>query len=604
MSTFFYPNAGFAQSIEMETDGTNIYIPSWKDVNLFMFSNSSLNLSSVTLPSGTAFGASCGTIDSNNNLWIGMYDSYIAEYATPSLNLLSTVSLPSGTFYIGMADNSGYIYSLNSAGNINTIQNGNLVATNVSLTQGLGYTGFVSENSNLYTVLGTSTGASLCITTMTSQLSGTTTYVSTPYFSNTAITVASGNVCIGGYNTLSVSYPIGGMAYLLNSTGGLTNIVLSDTAANTINTYQYNGKVLSFASQASGNSDPTFLSFDQTGTQLFACNPSSNNLQIFTYSNETLSISQTLSITNPTSVSFLPNNTYAFVTQGSSNEITVLINSSGSWSIVSPVLSNTGATSLTVISNSEFMATTTNAINIFEFVNNAWSLSSSISLSYTPTELLFDGNSTVYAIGVSGTTESYLTSIVNNTVQDQISWTGTAQSFYWYNGVLSVFDSYNNNVQNYITVDSTLQYETVSSLPLYNPVITGSSAQYVQNIIIISSSTDSYFYENNWAHSNFITPVKYTGYSVYNGTSWTSNYNLSSYGWVTSITSDTSGNFWLATSDNYIIEVSNTGTFTSASSISPVSSGLFPPLGISKMLWLSGHLYGISSIGAGLIQIM
>jgi hypothetical protein len=339
--SYFYPNKGFAQAIEMETDGTNIYIPSWKDIKMFMFSNQSVSLSTTSLPTGSSFGVSSGLIDSSNNLWFSMYDGYIAEYSTPSLNLLNTIPLPSGTYYTGLVEDNGYIYSFDTSGGINTIQGSSIVPTDVKLSSGLGYMGFVSEGSNLYTVLGTSTGASLCKTTMSSQLSGTTAYVTTPYFSNTSVSVVSGNVCVGGYNVLSIDYPIGGIATVLSPTGdSIVSILLSDTSNNYINTYDFNGKVLTFANQASGNTDPTFISFENTGTQLFACNPTSNNLQIFTYSNKVLTISQTLSITNPTSVKFLNNNTYGFVTQGSSNEITVLINSSGSWSIVSPVLSD------------------------------------------------------------------------------------------------------------------------------------------------------------------------------------------------------------------------------------------------------------------------
>ncbi len=604
MSTFFFPNDKFAQSIEMETDGTNIYIPSWKDTNVFVLSGTSLNYASVSLPSGMSFGASSGLIDSNKNLWFCGYDKYLSEYSTPALNLLTTISLPSGAIYTGLAENNGYIYSLNSNGEINTVESGSLVSTNVSLTKGLGYTGFVSEGNNLYTVFGSDTGASLCISTMTSQLSGTTVYETTPYFSNTTISVASGNVCVGGYNVLSIDYPVGGLAYILSPTGtNFTSLILTDTSSNLINSYSFNGKVLTLSSQVSGGTDPTFISFEKTQTQLFVCNPSSNALQIFTYTNQTLTLSQTLSITNPTGVYFIPNNTYAFVTQGSTNEITVLINNTSVWSIVSPVLTNDNANGISIVSDTEFIAATTNGVNVYNFISNSWSLSSGITLGYTPTSLTIDNDGTTFCIGLSGTSESVLTSIENNVVENQVTWSGVAQSFSWFNEILSIYDSYNNNVQTYATLNS-LQFKHTSPLPLYNPSVIGATAQYAQNIVIISNSTNSYFYENVWINSNFIKSIKYTGYSVYNGTSWTPSYDLSEYGWVTSITSDTSGNFWMATSDNYLVEVSNTGSFISSNPISPVSANLFPPLGIAKMLWMGSHLYGVSSIGAGIIQLI
>lgn len=599
MAVYIYPNLNFAQAVSMETDGTNIYVPSWKDTSIFTLSGTNFTLSSSTLPSGMSFGISSGAIDSSNNLWFCGYDGYISEFSTPSLSLMSTVPLTLNNFYMGMANSGGYIYAMNTNGNLETVVSGNIQNTSISL--GFLSKHLVSEGSDLYTITTTPSGSSLATMTMTSQLSGTSSLSATPFHYTTSVNVASSNVCVGGYNQFTWSFVISGLAPVISTTGAINDIIVTNTSQNLIEIYNIVDKVPTLASQVSGDTAPSFISFEQTQTQLFVSNTPSGIVQLLLYANQALSPSTTFSITTPSYISFTSVNDYAFVSQGTG--FSVLLNSSPSnpsstsWSIVQSNIALANANCVLPTSNASAIATTTSGVAFYSLSGSTWSQTSTLPLPYTPTLLVNDSAFNTYAIGVSGTT-GYVTLITNKAVVYQDSWTGTPVSLGWYNSVLSILDTYNNDIRLYTTLNGSMQYYSKDT------ITSSLSAFFYQNNILASTSTSTLFYENFYTESDFIEIIKNNGYSIYNGSTWSTTTLISTYGWPTSITYDTSNNFWMATSNNYLLEISNSGSLLSETPITPYSSTVkAPPLGISKMIWVGSHLYGVSSIGAGIIQL-
>jgi hypothetical protein len=97
-------------------------------------------------------------------------------------------------------------------------------------------------------------------------------------------------------------------------------------------------------------------------------------------------------------------------------------------------------------------------------------------------------------------------------------------------------------------------------------------------------------------------PVNNGFVSFYNG-SWSGTVNLGpGHQPTAAIWSQTGASVWLVTVDDYLFNVSASGTILSSVQV-PVPPGWLTgtPLGLSGLAWFGGSLYGCSSMNGALV---
>ena len=592
-----------------------LVVPNYLDSGLSTFINNTY--ASLTLPLenvGDVGYSSCSP-DSNGNVWIAGYSYNVFKLGSDGNNVSYT--LPSGAILTGTKVVSNIPYFVDTDGTLYTVSSGA-----VSSLGAFTHTGNIfleALGNTLYTL---------------SPSAGTVeSYVLSGVFSSmtvSGITVPSVLTCSASGNYLAVSgtndvvFPEGYNGMVSNTFSNGDNYVIGiNKSSNTIDYYAPNSitnNTFYKKSTVSGSGAPEYISNTDNGLYIFVSDTTNGKVQIYQNALDNIDLDATFSISNCANVVPISNNAQALVCQ--TDTITPLIMIGTSWSVQSS-LSFTNPTGGICVTNTLAIIGTTNGFSLLNYNGSSWTVFSTTSLPFTPTSFAMDSNSHIYMSGtVSGT--SYISVVSGTSIIGQVSWSGSVSSIRIMQDQLFALDSSTNtvygfellkaiNVKNSSTLNSVVFTQiTPTSTTLYSLL----PKTYFTNIPsstvgLVLTFFGMFIYSTASTYQVWLT-LPYTlrnctqsRISVYNGSSWAITTSFNTNDTVGALKFDVNNNLWAVNLSNTLSEIDPVnGTILSSTTIAPYDvAQTNVPLGISAMIYSGTHLYGVSSLLNGIVEI-
>lgn len=611
MSAYFRPSASLAdiQAMALAAFGVSgAVIPAWYDKDAWLFNGSTGPLTQTTI-SGVASSGSpvigvsgfvAATTDGASGLYLCQHVGSLIHYA--SGGALTAYTLASGSAFVGATylSSENAPYALQESGSLYTLSGSSLVPVAPNPAFSVPSYSLHGSGTQLFTMLPTISGIGTF--SLSSQASGTSGLISVPMSVLMCMTVSSSGsfpIVVGGWNQNSFA---SGFTSLSLATDPANNTIVLGAASGTglLSLWTQASGTFSFNQSLSGLSNPSYVNWANGGTTAFVCDPVSGHVYDISYLLNTLSIAQTIALSGATQSAFTPAGDYALVTQPTQNQITIY-HSSGTWS-ASGTLAVTGATSILSISASGMAIGGTSGIFYANLVGSTWSLESSGALPFKATNLAVDTAGNIYATGISGGS-GFVAVVSGTSLLASGSWAGSGDSVVWQQGQIVVADIVSSLIRIfqpiYSLVSSQLSLSQINSYAIASGLTT---LDFSTPYLLASASGITWLYQFDAPYS--LAREQSGVVSIYNGSTWTT-VSLGALHTPESIGFDTSGNISVATLQNdfYTISASGHSVISQSTITQDINQPQSTPIGVSRLLWLNGHLYGARSLNDSLVQI-
>lgn len=594
ISYFWPPNVGSGHSATLAPWGGGLLLPRLIEPTCFNYTAgaSGLVAQSVVVNTGTPGGFISGIEDDVGGVWLLAAVGDVSYLSTTQELSYSLPGVASGIGFVGSALRNGAPYFVAQDGALYTVEGASV--TPVSPSFGQNVSDITSDGVKVYAPMPDS--GNLAVYTFSSQTAGGVTLVPTPMTVPVfAAANSNGAIGVGGWN--ASTYPYGATDFSLHPNQAM--LVAADPYTNKILMFSGTDPLWSFASSVSGTGSPVQAKWASSGEQVLAADTTNNEVQVFTLQNGLLSPGQVLAVSGVTSMGMSSDGLEAFLAQPSKNMLTVLSNSLNVWSASQTITGMTAPSSVLVLgANSAVVGSSGNLNWLVENVNQ-WAVQSSVSgVGFTPTGLATDGAGTIFAVGSSGGT-GYLAAINKSSILATTSWSGSANAVYWDQDQIAVADKANSEIRSFSLIGSALVQQGTAVAPAGVSAI-GSSPP-----ISVWLGGSSVIAQMQFTAPFDLVPQVSGVVSIYTAGTWFTNQmgvgrQPCAGAW------DASGVFWVATEEDELDSISVSGVTLSTTALHPSAispTGLFPPLGISDMVWFGSGLFASSSLSEALLQI-
>jgi hypothetical protein len=426
---------------------------------------------------------------------------------------------------------------------------------------------------------------------------------------------SNGNLIAGGSSSQSISIipTILDMAFSSQGTSVSGQVlVLDDTPE--VGIYNISGGGLSLAQTLSLTGSPVHIATTPLGDQALVTDTSNNLVDVLTNLFGVWTKTSTVSaITAPTSLTVFTSGliTQALVCQPTNNTITVLDQSGTIWTPTQTLSVNGAVSAAANVSGSVLsgIAATSSGVTFLNSNGAAWSVGASLTISHPPTLVVADqipnrNNGLFYGAGISGgNTIIYI--FQNAALINQYTITGNIL------GLLATIDwevivpSSTGNLNIGYYVDGLTGNTQLAGITPVNPVAmayASSVLDYVPILFIAGPHTIRSFYNDS---PQSYTQVTDSQVAILSGSSWTT-IDVQNRNRVSSITTDSSGNIFAVTTDNYLYKWNSAGVLAANypwQLIPPLNQIFGIPIGAAKLCWWRDNLYCASSLAGGVIDI-
>lgn len=620
MSTFLRASNSQAdiKSMALAAFGSSgIVLAVWYSKDAWLFSGvaeSSLTQSAV---SGVAVsGASvnlnvsgfvAATSDGSSGAYLCQDVGALIHYA--SGGTLTGYALPSGMAFVGAHYSTGQSapYMVNASGALYVLSGATIVP--VLPSSGFNSPSYLlaGSGSTLFSLLASASGIGTFA--LSSLASGASGFISAPMTVPTCLAVPSGGaypLAAGGWTQAFI--PSGFSSQALTTDPQAQTVVLGATSgAGALSLWTQGASgIFSFTQAITGLSNPSFVTWNASGTQAMVCDPVSGHVYVAAYSLGVLSISQTLSVTGATQAAMTPAGDWAFITQKAQNQIQLLRNT-GVWAAAATIALS-GANAVVSISPSGMaIGGSSGAVSgvFYATLTSAWALSSGASLGFVPGAFSEDTAGNLYAVGTSGAS-GILAEVSGSTVVGSGSWVGSVAGVLWEQGQIVVTDptaalirmfapqySYANSAISFVQTNA---YAQPSGTTGVGPV------DFSTPYLLVGGSSRTSIWQ--FAAPYSLSAAQSGVASIYNGSGWAS-VSLGIGHVPEAMAFDPSGNISVVTLQNDLYTLAASGAIISSGAVTQdVNQLQTTPIGMSKLLWLNGHLYASSSLNEALIQIV
>ena len=566
-----------AQELALVNDTTTGYSAASGMVGTWLATEASQNV-----------GYCASTPGANSDLWAVGYGEGLLNYV-PSTSGVTTYALPFGETFCGVAMASGSPYVLSTSGTFYTIYEGR--AAKVAPSLGAPCSQLTADGGVFYAL---SPAASQVLPyTLSSAFAGAAgTALTTPMTLPYTLTAANGVLGVVGTSPARIAEAANDIFYLAVS----RQVLIAQATADTIGVLTLNSVgdwALTQTVAASGS--PQYLAATSTGEQCLVSNVASGIVQIINQTDGTWGTpaQQTLDVANCGAVAVSTDNSMGFVCQPASNQVTVLANTSNTWSI-DYTLSIPGAQSVLAASSGTVYVGGTSGVTTVTFLNGTWQVGGLVKTTFPVSAVAVDTLGGVYAAGTSGSS-GLMSAIFSNTVTGGTQWAGSAEDIAWYEGQIIVLDSTSGLLRTIGLVGG--QYSEQASFTA--PPSASGLAQLSETWFV--GGTQMWEYE--WAGAYTVVPVQIAEVGLYDiaGATWASA-TLGRGRRAFAAAFDSSTNLWVADDSNSLTSYSSGGTQLSQAAIAPYyPQPSTTPLGFSALAWVSGTLYGASCLNNAVV---
>lgn len=579
---WFWPTGGnTARTVGSALSSAGIVLPDWRSNTSYTFN-------------GVAFAA---PVNGAASLYPGIAaitagtagDTWASTYNGPLLHLPGGAPTPSQTtmpanIYVGTAVAAADTYVVTSTGGL-------FDKTGVAIGPGLsvGPTwDLVAGASTLYTLrpatgfLGTyaATGGATGSIALPAALA-------TPYCvaaSGTFVAVggASVSALISGAAQTSFALNPANPTLLLGVDNGASSIWIGSAA-----------NQWAFSTSISGTGTAVEAVWVPTGTQALVAAGSA--IEVLGYSAGTLSLLQTLALSDVTDVIVMPSSVDALAVQEGSAQLSTLSAVAGIWSITGAITGQTGVQCAAVLSPTQAVAGVAGSVLIIDLLSGVWTPLTNIGVPFNVSQIAVDATGIIYAGGISGAS-GHLAVISGATVTGTGAWTGGISALVVEAAQVVIVDPTAVLIRTFGSDNgATWTQRMTQALPAG---FTGAGIA-GQSVFISSTSSTEIF---NFGAPYSLVPVLTGAAGFWNGSAWTTG--ALGLGQVPSaITIDGGGNAHVATVQNNLYQVTAAGVVTSGIVPQYVGQTQDVPLGVSSLCVSGAHLYAATSMPGVLVQV-
>ncbi|MHB8391754.1 MAG: hypothetical protein ACYDBH_19615 [Acidobacteriaceae bacterium] len=584
MTTYTKPVAvnALARSVAVVTVSGSPALPDCYAPSLYTVGSNGLV---ETTFSGLTGGFGSSAADGNGGAWLCGYSGNLID-VTSALVTGSSYALPANTTFTGCTVISGSPYIMASGGQAMTVSGGAIVDVTPAFT-GPAW-GLQEYNGTLYTLL--PAAAEIGELALSSATSGTQSTLAIPMTTPSCFAVSvSGVIGVGGWSPVTLAYGFSAFSYAAGTVNLLAGI---NQANNTVQTLISTKRNFTVNQTLTGSGAPSGVAWTPTNEQLFVSDATNNVVTVYNLTGQTLASSHTFTVSGATSIAIIPNATQALICQPSKNLVTVLNNANNVWTSGSTV-AITNPIAVLALSDTSAVVADGSGVSVLTNNSGTWSVTATAALAYTPTALAMDDVGGVYVVGVSGSTAT-LSVFFSQTLVGGLSWTGGAVSVLWRQGQIVVGDD-TNSVARVIGLASG-SYQQFGSLATPATLLTIGAAN---ESLFLSDQTQSY-------QCQFGAPYQLVRTESGSAAIYTSSWSQTVLGIgdrPTAAVFDASGNLWVATDNNTVYEINGGGIVSTVIVEQNDVQNQSVPVGISSLLWNSGHLYGSTCLKGGLVEV-
>ena len=566
----------------------NLLLSTWYSPNALYFNNSGLfHETPVSGLSGVGFSASCA--DSAYGVYMATRDHTRITYLSSGL-AVTQYAAPSGITFTGAVFASGYTYFVDSVGVLTSMVSGTPTALIAGYGAATPAQGLAAIGNTLYTIEAASSAVGTF--TLATQLTGTSGTIAAP-MTVPACLATSGQLAVGGWNY--TSFASGYSAIALEPA---TDLLLVGVASGTGTMGVYTGAgsgIWTLTQTITGVGRATNVVWSGNDQFVFAANPTSGQVAVFTNSFGTLARTGTLTVTGATATAIMPGSATGLVAQGSLNEITGIAFTGATW-ITANTLPLTNAMCVVGLTSTTAIAGKASGFANLQLAAGLWTITSSGTLPFTPTKLAVDPYGIVYAVGTSGSS-GVVANIAGTTMLSSGSWAGTGIDLFYQQGQIAVLDSVNSLVRMFGVVNNTLVAQAQTA-------ITPSGATGFANdrgldtFIAGASETRQYYFDGPYQLVRQRSGVV----SIYTGSAWNSAI-LGPSGIPTALAWSGSG-LSAVTLQNHMYTINTSGVVTAVTQINQAAPQLqSAPFGLSNMKWLGSNLFSTTILNDSIVQV-
>ncbi|MHB1952942.1 MAG: phage head spike fiber domain-containing protein [Sulfobacillus sp.] len=552
---------------------------------VYLPTTSAAVVTAISAPTG---GFSSSAVDGIGGAWLCSYADTLTE-VNAGLGTMNAYTLAADTTYTGCTVVSGSPYVIASGGQVLTVSGspGSALVDVTPAFTGPAW-GLQEYNGTLYTLL--AAAAEIGELALSSATSGTQSTLAIPMTTPSCFAVSvSGVIGVGGWSPVTLAYGFSAFSYAAGTVNLLAGI---NQASNTVQTLVSAKRSFTVNQTLTGSGAPSGVAWTPTNEQLFVSDATNNVVTVYNLSGQTLASSQTLTVSGATSIAIIPNAAQALICQPSKNLVTVLNNANNVWTSGSTVAITNP---IAVLALSDTSAVVADGAGLSWLTNNSgtWSVTATAALAYTPTALAMDDVGGVYVVGVSGSVAT-MTAFFSETDVGSLSWTGGAVSVLWRQGQIVVGDN-TNSLARVIGLASG-SYQQFGSLATPATLLTIGAAN---ESLFLSDQTQSY-------QCQFGAPYQLVRTESGSAAIYTSSWSQTVLGIgdrPTAAVFDASGNLWVATDNNTVYEINGGGIVSTVVVSQNDGQNQSVPVGLSSLLWNSGHLYGSTCLKGGLVEV-
>jgi hypothetical protein len=565
--TYFFANAASAirpKACEASIDAQGLRLPSFAVNTAFSFDGASFQVAAILSGPDKPFTSLRSVAaDSSGDSWLLSDGGALSIYnSTDTSQILTVPNAPMA----GLAF-AGQVYAITSSGLLYNfvVHLGVLIPHPV----GSGFGGTVRSIACDGTTIYAMTTAKNMVSIAPGS-SSVATSVAVPMDFPSFCGVKSGQPpVVVGNNRASLPYTFGSLqASPANPTGTAAATI---PGANEVALLTGSDPVWNITATVGGVSAPNSLAWSMNGEQVLVTN--GGELAVFNLSGGALTLSQTLSQTSAGNVTVTPDNTTAFIALSGAGNVALFTNSLGTWSSAGSI-TVAGANCVLALSSTSIAIGTTTGIVYANKSGSTWVVGAPETLGFSVTQLLSGPNSVIYVIGNQGG-QGYLQIISAATTLSSVNWAGSSDSVVFVsNYQVFVADQTSSLIRAFCVLNNSISIQDTSTPNGSNPVLAVTSQTYWE-------CCSGAAYENKVLKPYVFTPIGSGQIEVYSGGSWI-GYTLGVGKEPSAITYDSSGNIFIATKQNQILE------------FGPLSSGALPSPTITNLTLYTGQKSGVS----------
>jgi len=594
MTAYFWAASNLkARAACCAVSANGLVVPAWSEPGtVFTFDGATVTPALTAMSSAdemTGRGSVGVACTSSGGTWTLSAAGLLSSYGT-SFSLSASFTLAAAP-YTGLASIGNTVYACSSAGVVWSSSGSAPVQVG---TFGTMPRGLVTDGTDLYAALPLTSQLGIMVAS-----SGAVSTVASPVPLPAFVAVKSGSVAVAGWSSAVLP---AGTSYFAAAPGvSPTEAAICNAAAGSVTLLAGTDPDWTTGSSVSGMAGVSAVAWTTNSEQILAAAP--GDFYVVSITAGALAIAQTLSATGVTAIGVVPDGSEALLAQTGANQIAVISQSVGTWSISSAISSVSAPVAILLTSSVEGFAIGGGGLITLQRNGAAWEVNATTPLTVggttvTGTGIVADAAGNLYVTATNGASGYLMVLSAAGTPLASTTWTGGAAGLVIVSEQVLVLDNTNALVRPFAHVGGALEPQATTAAPAGPTTITAGSIS-----VVVAGASATGLYELGAPYA--LLPIREGMVGLYQSSAWTT-YTLGVGHDPSAVAFDAAGALHVVTTQNDHYTFSTTGGIAQTGLVPvPVYSGQTAgtSLAMSSLTPWNGHLYATTSASGVIVEV-